>query len=390
MPLSWNELIERYKNIGDRMVAKTWNGDSELSRQETFRALMTAHAQGLLNMVHSDPDHPDWTPLLNNVLNLAAPNPDFLYYYSALRPGGTYKICGYRGTSLFVYINQGRDMYPTTRKPGPALDGLDIDTLHIGEGGYFEVLLSPERPANYVGDWWRLHPEANYVAARQASYDWRNEIDARFAIDRLDAPAVPTRLSTEEIGERLAKLSEWIENAVVLWYEHMNATRTKNVVNRLEVYDYSGIGGFAGQIYLEGIYELETDEALILETDIPEKSFYWSFLVTDDQFSTVDYVNRQSSLNPKQIRVDSDGKFRAVISAQDPGVPNWLDNGGYRSGMIQGRWNQCSSAPVPTLTRVKLADVRSHLPKDTPTITPAERDTALRERRIGAQLRRRW
>src|SRR6218665_1558131 len=143
MTLSWNELIERYKDIGDRMAAKTWHGDSELSRQETFRALMTAHAQGLMNMVHSDPDHPDWTPLLNNVLNLAAPNPDFLYYHAALRPGGTYRICGYRGTSLFVYVNQGRDMYPTTRQPGPALDGLDIDTLKIGSDGYFEVLLSP-------------------------------------------------------------------------------------------------------------------------------------------------------------------------------------------------------------------------------------------------------
>lgn len=197
-------------------------------------------------------------------------------------------------------------------------------------------------------------------------------------------------MSADEIGERLAKLSEWIENATIIWYEHMNEMRKKDVVNRLEVYDYSGIGGFAGQIYLEGIYELEADEALILETDILEKSFYWSFLVTDDQFSTVDYLNRQSSLNPKQIRADSDGTFRAVISAQDPGVPNWLDNGGYRSGMIQGRWNQCSSAPVPTLTKVKLVDVRNYLPQDTPTITPAERDAVLRERRTGAQLRRRW
>ena len=58
--LNWNQLIDKFKNIGDRMVDKTWHADSELSRQETYRALMAAQAQGYLNMVYSDPDHPDW------------------------------------------------------------------------------------------------------------------------------------------------------------------------------------------------------------------------------------------------------------------------------------------------------------------------------------------
>lgn len=390
MTPSWNELIDNFRDIGDRIVARTWNGHSELSRQETWRALFTAQAQGLLNMVYADPDHPDWTPSLNNVLNLAAPNPDFLYHYCAIRPGGSYRICGYRGSNLFVYLNQGRDFYASTTTPGPALAGLDLDTMEIGEDGYLEILVSPGRPEGYTGNWWQLHPEANYLAMRQAAYDWRNEVDARLAIDRLDAPALPTRPTAAEIGERLAGLSSWIENGTAIWYEHMNEMRRKEIINRLEVYDYSGVGGFAGQVYLEGIYELAPDEALILDTEIPERSFYWSFLVTNDQFCTVDFMNRQSSLNPKQIRVDSDGRFRAVISQADPGVPNWLDTGGYDTGMIQGRWNQCSSAPVPNLTRVKLSELRQHLPADTPVVTPEQRDAALRQRRIGAQLRRRW
>lgn len=45
---------------------------------------------------------------------------------------------------------------------------------------------------------------------------------------------------------------------------------------------------------------------------------------------------------------------------------------------------------MPEIKRVKLADLRQHLPADTRWVTEAEREEQLRARRIGAQLRRRW
>ena len=45
-------------------------------------------------------------------------------------------------------------------------------------------------------------------------------------------------------------------------------------------------------------------------------------------------------------------------------MPNWLDTAGYKQGTIYGRWYDCDSCPTPTLTRVKLADLRKHLPAD--------------------------
>ena len=49
-------------------------------------------------------------------------------------------------------------------------------------------------------------------------------------------------------------------------------------------------------------------------------------------------------------------------------------------------------ATIPTRPsrRCQLADVREHLPADTPVVTPAERREQLRRRREGAQLRRIW
>ena len=101
-------------------------------------------------------------------------------------------------------------------------------------------------------------------------------------------------------------------------------------------------------------------------------------------------MNRQSSLNDSQAHIDSDGKARFVISRLDPGVPNWLDKADYPWGMIQMRWNRASDYPDPTIKKVPFADVRQHLPADTPVVTPAERIEQLRVRREGAQLRRIW
>jgi hypothetical protein len=112
--------------------------------------------------------------------------------------------------------------------------------------------------------------------------------------------------------------------------------------------------------------------------------------LNDELWNAAEYMHRQSSLNGHQARVDTDGRFRAVISVADPGVPNWLDTAGYLRGTFIGRWFQCSSDPVPTVTKVRLAEVRAHLSADTPSVTPAERRARLSERRLGAQLRRRW
>jgi len=54
---------------------------------------------------------------------------------------------------------------------------------------------------------------------------------------------------------------------------------------------------------------------------------------------------------------EKDGVLRIVVSARDPGVPNWIDTAGYSRGLIQGRWTDCESQPIPTVRKVPLADV---------------------------------
>ncbi len=51
-----------------------------------------------------------------------------------------------------------------------------------------------------------------------------------------------------------------------------------------------------------------------------------------------DMANRQVSLAGHQVHVDDDGRLRVVLSAQDPGVPNWIDTEGRPSGLVYWRF----------------------------------------------------
>ena len=46
--------------------------------------------------------------------------------------------------------------------------------------------------------------------------------------------------------------------------------RAEGYVNKLKEVDFSQMGGLTGQLYYEGVYELKDDEALIVETKLPE------------------------------------------------------------------------------------------------------------------------
>ena len=145
-----------------------------------------------------------------------------------------------------------------------------------------------------------------------------------------------------------------------------------------------------GNFYLEGSYELAEDEALIFETDVPKTCGYWVFWLINAVYETKEWLNHQSHLNHVQAPVDADGKLRMVISEKDPGIPNWLDTGGYPIGMIQGRWFEADSCPVPSVTKIKVSDVRRHLPPETPAISAEERQEVLRRRRRALMQRPIW
>ncbi len=338
----------------------------------------------------ADPDLPDFVPAVSNIHNASSTNPDFIYGAASIDGSGSYRISGTRGDGLFVLLDLVAGGLGVMDSLGPSLGAIDFDMLTLGPGGAFDLVLSAERPQDWVGDWWPLDPRTRTLALRQASYDWGAGRDGRFAIERVDRPLAPQRRSPEEIAERLAALAAFPKRYAGLWLGFVKSQRDKGLWNRLEHDDWAGRGGVQGQHYYQGLFRLEPGQALLLEAELPERVRYWNVQLSDPAWNTIDWVNRQSSLNGGQARIDADGKLRAVVALEDPGVPNWLDPGGWTEGALMLRWTEASSGPAPVVTAVPMAALRDHLPTDTPFMSVEERQDSLRQRRRGAQLRRRW
>ena len=387
----WNDYVDLLKPAGE-VIARTWAPQSAKAQAELCRQLAMNVAQGYFLYFQSDPDHPDWAPFENSVF-LLQPNPDAVYYYAPVSGDGTYRIVGERGNAPVAGFATGKVMIGMGDPPGPGFNNYDLDKLELGAEGSFEVIFSGERPAGYTGNWLYLHPEARFILLRQFSYDWGRERDVRLAIERLDAPVLKPAQTPEVIDRQLRALfgsyAECLSRQMLGSIERM---RSKGLVNSMALHDFADLGnsGEWPQAYFECLYDLQPGEALVLETELPEQAHYWNVQVADGLWNQVELVYRQSSLNGLQAAIDDDGRFRAVLSVEDPGIHNWLDTGGNLFGSLVGRWYRCSSHPTPTVTKIALSDLDRHLPRSTPRIAPEQREAQLRKRRIGAQLRRRW
>src|SRR5688572_17012054 len=388
---TWAEQISRLAGVGHGLVSR-WrpDGASAAETQDMYKLALSILACGYLCRVYTDARRPVFMPLWNYAFNQGGPDPDYVYATTEIDPAGTYRISGFRGTQRFVEITQqGFDMMSPADLSRAFAVSHDLDDLAHGADGSFSVVLSAERPAGHDGDWWPLDARAKRLLMRKCSCDWIAEQDARVAINRLDDGGAD--MTPEETARRFSDLAAWIEGMIDFDMQLVRYYREHHGLNvLLRSAKIDEMGGLPQQAYYDGIYEIADDEALIVETALPKRSRYWQILVADDRFATVDWVNRQSSLNDVQARIDADGMLRAVISKRDPAVPNWLDKADFPWGIIQMRFNRASDLPEAKVTRVPVAEVRKHLPDDTPIVTPDQRREQLRTRREGAQLRRIW
>jgi hypothetical protein len=113
----------------------------------------------------------------------------------------------------------------------------------------------------------------------------------------------------------------------------------------------------------------------------------WSAALSSFWWESLEFGQRQTSLNSCQAARDRDGVFRGVIAHADPGVPNWIDTEGAARGTLAVRFLLADATPKPRIRAVKLRELFDHLPADTPRVTPAERSAAIARRNRALQRR---
>ena len=110
--------------------------------------------------------------------------------------------------------------------------------------GRFDVLVSPERPASYDGDWWPLEPGTASLWIRSVSDQWGNDRDPRIAITRVDAPRRDPALG-DATRKQLGALGFMVERIVEYGMKHVDELIDEGFVNQLKTVDYGNSGGDA-------------------------------------------------------------------------------------------------------------------------------------------------
>jgi hypothetical protein len=370
LPRAWAHLRERL-NAAEQLVRSTPVNKNRLDYGSGMRHLMVLLAVGTDMALRADPD-----PVLavnrasmDDIVTWGLECPDCVYLTASLRAGETYRLFGNRGTARYVGLQ--------TMDGIAATSNCLVDDLDVDADGRFEAILSADE---HQGNWLRLAGNHPTLTVRNFFYDWDTEVPASLRIERIGDEVVPEARSVDldaSVAQQLYALGDFVYDNLKFFLDFGAMPPANGFIPPM---DMTEMGAAAENRPVIGRFELEPDEALILEVQPPE-GVYWSISLGNPWLETIHYGRHQSSLNGHQAVIDSDGIFRAVLSATDPGVANWLDTAGHSNGAMLLRCVRTESAPVPNSRVVQIDDVVAALPADTTMTTPDERAMVIDARR---------
>ena len=381
--MNWNNFLDQLKmaNEVDQYTVAKQPGE------EVTDFLLMNLALAYVMIARADPERPEFFPGANMVLNHSAPNPDNTVYFATIDGNNQYRISGYRGTVHTIEFQVGHNWQGFAETMGGSTQTVKINELDIGEDGYFDILLSQDKPENHKGNWIKLEENSNYVVVRQTGYK-PNERNARLAIENL-SPLSSTRRPPMD-QKAFQKIVDFVKYNANGSLGFLKNVASDAVINTFKNYKYDGIAGVKNQVYQQSIYDIPRDQAMILTFNIPDSCSYWNIQTSDFLWQTPDSVYAQTYLNGHIDRSDKDGLTRVVLSHSDPGVANWVDLYDIEKGYILVRWLECDDSPLPDINIVAVEDVDKHLPKETKRITPEQRALSIRESAVAKQLKRDW
>ncbi|TMA23854.1 MAG: hypothetical protein E6J87_24740 [Deltaproteobacteria bacterium] len=389
----WSEFARRVEGLSALVLGEGAPAD-DAQRAAGLRYLTRFLAAGLRLCIESDDaDHPVFARMIDNAMSWGLDNPDCNYSWARLRGDARYRIEGTRGRARQLEFQVNTGHFGDGRMPAfsggeggwRTVSHLTGDELASDGDGRFSIALSREKQP---GNWLRLDDEASFVLVRQYFDDWEHEEPGVFTITREDASYPPAQLTPELLRARFDRLFEWLDAGAKCWdkVSRLLLSLAPNTILMFDVPKDVDRPGLHGQSYGMGPFACGPEEAVIVEFPVPQCRM-WSVALTNFWWETLEFGSRQTSLNSHWARLDSDGVFRGVIAHRDPGVPNWLDAEGFDRGTLAVRFLFADATPKTLLRVVPFDGLRRELPRDTPTMTPAERSAVLARRTKALQRR---
>ena len=449
---AWDDMIKALQDARDAIDQPELMPAPATDRNlaEGYRYLMGYVHSAVERAFHADPDRPHFRNALSVITRSTIDNADAIYFYTPIDGRKSYRICGRAGDTRHWRGDQptvdGRKapyyvIFETTCGELPGDTGslmelqpgtktqtgrLDSSSIAVSDDGSFEILLAPERPQGYSGNFIATHKVsrkppsndstkptkryANYISGRQLFNDWEHEEAIHCEITQIGAEGSHARpYAASKAAAELRLFGDIVRNQMHFW----NAFWTilmgtygeregsipgvafpRNSFNTVNAASGATGGGQSTNLYAGGVFELEPDEALIIENHIRLQPQYVGFQVGNLWGESIEYANQIGSLNGHQMVADGDGVIRIVLAHTDPGVPNWVDTSGHREGFMTPRWTYSETPapadwPIVTAKKVPFSEVRQHLPEDTGVVTAQQRreQIAVRQRHVQKRYR---
>lgn len=387
---AWHQFCDRLKGAAD-LIYKDLNPATPLQRADGFRYLTQNLSQAFdLALETKNTQYPMFHVFCSPTRKLGSDNADCIYIQAWIDGNSTYRITGKRSTARMWNITV----------QGPRSDkayGTELRTLHEPFGDTPEAnLFGSEIKCNwdgtfevYVGgepqgqNWLPTTPGSRKLFLRQYFDSWDEEA-ADYRIERVDMKGPRPMPDPKEMMDAMEWAGNFVHEVVEFWPDWVwesgdqidpeainrfagnNLTPDKPWTDETEARDLR-----RGRLITMMRWALEKDEALILEFEAYDG--FW-MITSEAMFgNSMDYLYRPVSYTPSRTRVDPDGVIRFVLSAQDPGYANWIDNQGYTAGILNFR--NVHSRLIPDLRTkvVPLSGLAQHMHSESPTVTHEER-----------------
>jgi len=251
-------------------------------------------------------------------------NPDSIYRVIPISGDEKYRIHGRVGANrmtenYFTLWNENMGTVDVLNGAELEVDGEGRFTITVDRGA------AGGRP-NHV----QSSPEAHEFYIRDVLLNWDRDDPNELCVERLgDKPGKPA-LSVDEQAELTARF--------MLRYAEFTTGLSRGSLRRA-ANDFSlGVSGdktgmLRNQVYVGGHFALGDGEAFLIHVN-DGGAAYFTVPIANVWGTTLDIVDRTSSLNKAQAIPNDDGTFTFVLCPQDPGVHNWLDTCGFHEGML--------------------------------------------------------
>lgn len=325
----------------------------------------------------SDPARPMLINTQYSPWNWGHSNPDTLYLSARIDDAHDYRVFGRLGsvaqTTFGVYA--GRDDQAQAVKT-------QAEDLQVEDDGSFEIYFSREQ---FGTNWFELPPGANSFCCYQTFGDWERQSKGVVRIECVN-PQQPARPAS--LGEAVAAFDAQLDESrdlFTMWVKDIPARVFGALPKNFVIPPMQPPSAMAGAWFSPIPWQLDDGEALVLDYEVPPASPYVGVCLTDAWSAMIDIETRQTSLNLGQSTIQ-DGKVRVLLATEDFGVHNWLDAGGYRSGIVTWRATATDQPAAPIATVIRTDQIDEYF-DPSQRITASERAAALaaRQRHFAAR-----